>query len=333
MPLKQRRSSAKRAIIIFSCLAVAIVLGAAAFVIGKFGTRDLRADYYYQQGKSYLVAKDYVKARLQLRNALQLKSNNIQAWRDLAQIDEHERNLQALTGSLRRIVELDPKDVESRVRLARLYLLSNATDQALKMTDAALELDPQNAGILALKSGALLRLKDTDAAVRTAHQALQLDPGNVEANVVLAVQTLSQGDPAAALKILSHVPGAHADDLGISILKINIFDRIGDLTQAEAVLRRLVEIYPNEPAFRAQLIKFYIAHKRQDDAINEQRAALAAKPDDTQIGLDLVTSCRCAQGGCRSSRRTPGSHQLGRARIPLSSGVGTIRLRARQHCR
>ena len=190
---------------------------------------------------------------------------------------------------MRRIVELDPKDIESRIRLARLYILGNATEQALKMSDAALALDPQNASTLALKSGVLLKLNDTDAAVRTAQQALKLDPGNAEASVVLAVADIIARRPGRLhLNVLSHVTDTHADDLSVSFLKINIFEQMGNLTQAEATLRRLVNLYPNEPAFRSQLIRFYVTHKRHDDAIEEQRAALAVKSNDTQAALDLV---------------------------------------------
>ena len=210
----------------------------------------------------------------------------VEAWRALAQIDEHDRNFQSLIGDLRRIVELDPKDVETKVRLARLFLLAGAADEALKMTNAAIELDPQNASILALKAAVLFRLKDTDGAIQTAQKALAIDPSNTEANVVLAVQKFSQGDSDGALKVLANVTGAHNDDLGVLLLKINIFERMGNLAQAESLLRKLIELNPKEPAFRTQLIRFYIAHKRPDDAVKELRAVVAANPADSNAELD-----------------------------------------------
>ena len=245
---------------------------------------------------SYLEKKDYVKARIELRNAVQLKGDMVEAWRALAQIDEHEKNWQGLAGSLRRVVEIDPKDIKSTVRLARIYLLAGALDNALKTANAAGELDPKNAGILALKAAVLLRLKDTDGAVQTAQKALEIEPGNTDANVVLAVAKFSQGDPNGALQILANVTETHKDDLGVLLLKINIFDRMGNLEQTEALLRKLIELYPKEPAFRTQLIRFFIVHKRQDDAVKELRTAVAANPDDINAELELVNLLGAVNG-------------------------------------
>jgi len=282
---------------VFALLALALVgcLVAVALVV-KRGSRDQRAQNYYESGMSYLAKQDFVKARIELRNAVQLKDKMVEAWRGLTQIDEHDRNWPALTANLRRVVEFDPKDVEARLRLARLLLVAGNVDQALKMTDGALELEPQNAGILALKSAILFRLKDTDGAIRTAQQALEIEPQNADANVVLAVQKFSQGDPDGALRALANVSETRNDDLGILFLKINIFDRTGDLAQAEGLLRKLIDLYPKEPAFRAQLIRFLIAHKRPDDAIKEQRAVVAADPADSNAGLGLVSLLGTLEG-------------------------------------
>src|SRR6476646_5334642 len=142
------------AITLYACLLLATLQLAAC------GSREERAQGYYDQGMSYLEKQDFVKARIELRNALQRNGNMVEAWRALAKVDEHDNNLQSLVASLRKIVELDPKDAQSRLQLARLYLLGGALDEALKMTNAANEIDPTNASILAQKAVALFRLKD-----------------------------------------------------------------------------------------------------------------------------------------------------------------------------
>jgi len=274
--------SAKR-LMLYACLVFATLQFAGC------SSREERAQKYYANGMSYLEKKDFAKARVELRNALQIKGDMVEAWRALAQIDEHDQNLQALAGSLRKVVEFDPKDIASRAALARLFLLGGAFDDALKMADAAGEIDPQNAGILALKAAVLFKLKDTDGATRTAQEALAIDPGNTDAYVILSAAKLLQDDSEGALRILGNVTGAHQDDLGVLFLQINIFDRIGNLAQVESLLRKLITLYPTEPAFRTQLIRFYIAHKRQDDAVKELRAVVAANPADTNAELELVS--------------------------------------------
>src|SRR6476646_9104591 len=141
-------------------LALCLCLGATSVVVAGCGSRADRAQTYYDRGMGYLEKKDYVKARIELRNAIQLKNDLLPAWKALAEIDEHDQNIQALAGTLRKITELDPKDLDATVKLARLYLLGNALDRALKLADAAGELDPKNADVLALKASIFYRLKD-----------------------------------------------------------------------------------------------------------------------------------------------------------------------------
>ena len=275
-------------------LQVCLILG--ALQLAGCSSREQRAQNYYDQGMSYLAKQDFVKARIELRNALQLNGDMIGAWRALAKIDEHDRNAPALTESLRRIVELDSKDVDAREQLAKIYLLSGNFDAALKLVNSASEINPQSAGVLALKAAVLFKLKDTDGATQTAQRALAIEPGNADATIVLAGIQISQGDSKGALQTLTNVASAHEDDLGVIFLKINIFTRLGNPQQVESLMRRLIALYPKDRAFRAQLIRFYIATKRQDDAEKEMRAVVAANPADNNAELDLVNFLNAIKG-------------------------------------
>ena len=74
----------------------------------------------------------------------------------------------------------------SRLRLGRLLFVGNALDQALDLASAAAELDSRNAGIFALKAAILLKLNDNSSAEREAQAALEIDPANAGAMIVLA---------------------------------------------------------------------------------------------------------------------------------------------------
>ena len=187
-------------------LTLCICLGIATLLIAGCGSREERAQSYYDAGKSYLEKKEYKKARIEFRNAIQRKADLLPAWQGLAEIDEHEKNLQALAGTLRRITELAPNDLATKTKLARIYLLGNAPDEALKLANAAGQLDPQNADVLALKAAILFKLKDVEGATRAAKSAVAIDAANASANIILAGITFSQGNSEGALKYLANVP-------------------------------------------------------------------------------------------------------------------------------
>ena len=195
-----------------------------------------------------------------------------------------------------KITELDDKDIDTRVRLATLYLGAGALNDALKTSNAAVELDPKNLQALGVKAATLFRLKDIDGATQTAQKALEIDPGNVSARVVLASIKFLQGDADSGLKILADIPAAKQEDLGVIFLKTNIFQRKGDFPQVELMLRRLIATRPTEPTFRAQLVRFLLTQKRPDDAISELRRVVADNPADVNAELQLVNLLGTVKG-------------------------------------
>ena len=165
-----------------------------------------KAQNYYERGMQFLSQQDYVKAGIEFRNALQLKKDLVGAWRGLLQIEEHNQNVQGVRPILQNIVELDPKDVDSKLKLGHFLLLGNALDQALDLANASIALDGRNATALALKAAVLLKLKDSNGAKREAQAALDADPSNAEALIVLAAERVQAGDTDGALSILDR-PG------------------------------------------------------------------------------------------------------------------------------
>jgi len=277
-------------------LALSACVAFAALQLAGCSSREQRAQNYYERGADYLKKNDYVKARIEIQNALQLNRNLVPALRALAQIEEHNREYRPLAGVLRRVVELDPKDIDSQNKLGRLFLLGGNFDEALKRANAVTDIDPKNITGLALKAAVLLKLQDMDGALRTAQEALAIDPESTEANVALASIEFTKGNTSNALKALDHVKKDNQDDLGVDLLRISIFNKMGSLDKVEGLLRRLVDLYPKQPSFRTELIRFYLAHNRGDDAIKELRTFADANADDVNVQLELINLINIVKG-------------------------------------
>ena len=260
------------------------------------GSPEQRAQSHYERGMSFLQKDDLTKARVELRNAVQNRDNFTEAWRALAQIEERAKNWQALISASRRVAELDDKDINTRIQLAKLTFSGGALDELLKWVNSAVQIDGRNTAALALRAAILLRLNDADGAIEEAHKVLAIDPASLDALIVLSAQKLSQGDAKGALQILDDVQPARREDLGVLLLKIRIFERLKDLPQIEATLRKLMERNPQEAAFQRELVKFYAANNRPDDAEREMRAYASSRPDDLQAGLGLVRFLQVVKG-------------------------------------
>jgi tetratricopeptide (TPR) repeat protein len=261
------------------------------------GSPEERAQGFYEKGMELIAKKDDLGARVQLLSAAKYKADRVDVWRALVGVEERLKSGPSVFQDLRRVVELDPNDLEAKVKLARVMVAGGASDAALKLVETANDSDKPNAPLHALKANILLRTNDPAGAVREAQRALEIDSSNVDASMLVAAKKVADGDTDGALKLLNALPATDPrDQLRISLQKVQVFVRKGDLPQAETLLRKLVTENPKEGTLRAQLIQLYISAKRFDDAERELRATADAAPTDTKVGMDLVRFLVSAKG-------------------------------------
>src|SRR5207247_4335122 len=117
--------------------------------------------------------------------------------------------------ALKRLIELDPNDLDARLRLAQIMISGGAAETALPVLEAATEEKP-NAQLHALEAIVFLRTKHSAGAVQVAQRAVEIDPGNVDAVSVLASKKLADGDADAALKLLESLTIEPKDETSIS---------------------------------------------------------------------------------------------------------------------
>ena len=265
-----------------------VILLLAALQLAACNSPEDRAQNYYERGMKLVAQEDYVKASLEFRNALQLKKDLVEAWRALADIEQRNQNWESLIAIRRTIVELDPKDVDEKLRLARLLVVAKMPEDALNLVNAAVELDDQSSNAQGLKSLILFKLDDKKGAVREAQAALKKDVNNVEATVVIAADKFARGDADGALAVLNRENAPYLNDIGVQLFKLKIFEQMQDSKQVEVVLQKLIELYPKEIAFRRALVKHYVDQQRPADAEKELQTLAAANPSDVEAGLDVV---------------------------------------------
>ena len=280
----------------FTNKAYIAALCAIALQLAGCGEAANRAQSYYQHGKQLLEQHDDQKAAIEFKNALKLKGDLLPAWRGLAQAEEASGHLDRLIPVLQTIIQLDPQDLPTRLKLARLLLLAGAADQASTLVDSVGATGDKNSNVHGLKALILYKLNNRDHAVREAQAALEINPGNIDAVEVLASDRLDRGDANGALTLVDAAPFKQNTSLGIQLLRIKISEKLGNLKQVEVSLLALIDAYPGQIAFRKQLIKLYMDEHRYDEAENRLRAAAIAEPKNSEAGLDLVRFLYAVKG-------------------------------------
>jgi tetratricopeptide (TPR) repeat protein len=257
-------------------------------LVSACGSPEQRSQGYYDRGIALIEKKDDLAARLELLNALKFKGDKIEAWRALAGIDERTKAYQALFQDLRRIVELDPNDIDARLKLGKMLLAGGAPDAALRIVEGAGDAANQNPGLHTLKAAILVKLRDASGGLLEARKATELDPGDVDAAIMLASEKLSKGDADGAMQIISAPTIASKSDPRVEQIRAQIFAQKGDLTQAENILHKLIDQNPQDIGLRGQLVRIYVALRRFDDAEKELRTIATANRDNIGAELDVV---------------------------------------------
>jgi cellulose synthase operon protein C len=264
-------------------------------LVAGCGSPEQRSQGYYDSGMALIAKKDDLNARLELLKAVKYKSDRVDVWRALAGVDERTKS-NSLFLDLRRIVELDPDDLDARLRLARIMIAGGAADAALKLIDDGKEGNKPSSALHALRAVALLKTNDSASAFREAQKAYEIDPSNVDAVSLVASKKLADGDTDGALKLLDSLTVDPKDEVRISLQKIQIYVKKGDLPRAETLLRKVISLNPKDANHQSQLIQLLMAQRKFDDAEKEFRARAPANSTDSKAVLDLVRFLRLVKG-------------------------------------
>jgi tetratricopeptide (TPR) repeat protein len=268
-----------------------------ALFLASCGSPDEQAQKYYDKGMQLIAKHDDLNARIALHTALTYKADRVDIWRALVGIEERLNNGPAVFQDLRRVVELDPKDLQARVKVARMMLAGGATEAAKRLVETASDQDKPYGPLHALRAAILLRETDAAAAMREAQRALEIEPQNVDASLIVAAKKANDGDVDGALALLARLGTSDpSDQRRVALEKIQIFARKGDTAQAEALLRKLIAEDPKDERLRGQLVQLYLSTKRFDDAEKALRSIADSSPADTKAGMNLVRFLLATKG-------------------------------------
>lgn len=274
----------------------------AALGLTACGGAEERKAKYFERSKAYVAEQNWDKARIEIKNVLQIDPKSADAYALLGEIELHSQELRKAFGNYLKAVELDPEQVQAREQLAKIYLLqANAAKstkdyvaeakslaQAQTEIDEILKRDPKHPGARSLQASMLMREGKNDEAIALTEGILKESPGHGPSAALLATLYAQAGRDAEAEKILlTTIPVAEdSKPLKLRLVEIYVQDKKND--KAEAILRELVTENPDQLDYRVKLAQFLSMTDRADKAEVVLREAIAADPEDARRYLMLA---------------------------------------------
>jgi tetratricopeptide (TPR) repeat protein len=232
------------------------------------------SSYHESLGDLWATEGNFSKADTELSKAYSLSPQNtlIKVKRDWIAL-----NLQK--------GKIDPKKIQAVVKEASQFRKDHSTDQtsamieargdtmlgkpdeALKVFDSVLAINPNNAQAILGKSGILLSQKHVNQARQLMEKLLTDHPNNIPANLMLAgidIQTNNIQDEASRLETVNHErPHWVKPALALSIADLSL----GRFSQAKSLLTEITQSNP-----KILIAKYYLA--RADMGLNNYQDAI-----------------------------------------------------------
>lgn len=268
-------------------LLLAISLCIAGTALTGCGGKEERQAKYLQKAQEYFDKGQYEKAKIEVKNALQIDQNSGEARYILAQLDENEHNWPQMFGNLNAAVEQNPKLVNARIKLAQLFVAANQLDKAKEQADAIDQLEPNNPDTMAIRATILAREQKPEEAIALAQKALALKPGHVAATGVL-VGLYAENDPLKAEEVLKESIKQNPKVTELRLLLIKLYGKQNKSDEVVAVFNELIKEDPTNLLYPGQLANFYILSNKPADAEAVLRTTIDKNPDSDDAKLLLI---------------------------------------------
>src|SRR4051794_1887988 len=224
---------------------------------------------HLEAGKRLLQQKDYARAVIELKNAIQVAPENPEPYYQLGLADLALGDVRSAAALFRKTTELNPKHVEAQKVLAGFMSTSRNPEllsEAVKRLQTVLTVAPADADTFNTLAATEYKLGRASEAEESLRRALEKNPNNVQSLTSLASLRMAGKDSETAGKLLKQATEAAPNSPEAWIGLGRYYVAIGKTAEAGAQFQKAVEVKPNDPGALLELGTFQIASKLPDKA-------------------------------------------------------------------
>lgn len=234
---------------------------------------------YFEQGLTSYQAADYSTARVLFLNAMQKNPRYAPAYYYLGLLAERDNDLPLMFERLSIAISLDPANLDAKVKVARLLVLSQKFDEALSLAGEIDKLQPNHPAALLLRAAALVGKQD----FATAQPLLEALAPHFQAQTEAAADAQFQsdretwlalrvalerhrGNRAQALDLLDQLSAQASDKTPWLLMKVSLFEEMNDVAGLTQTYRQLAQENPQQPQWIVALADVYRRAQRLSEA-------------------------------------------------------------------
>lgn len=270
------------------------------------GNGEARKVSYLERGEKYFAEKNYDKARIEARNALQIDPNYVEARYLSGRVAEKKGEIREAAGHYQAVLDVDPKFSAARAALARFYLFAGLADKSLELIEAGLKDDPRNAALLTARGAVQAQKGHLVAALEDAEAAEKIAPNDEFTISLLASLYKQSARLDKAIEVINRGLHHSPKNVDLRVVLADLEASRENFPAVEQQLKQVVTLEPKNFSHHSRLARFYLSRKDLPKAEASWRDAIAAfakdQADDTAPRLaliDLLWSQRGEEAGLK----------------------------------
>lgn len=246
----------------FSIILVVIMFGFA----GCSKDPDLRAQKYFNSGQKLFERGEFEKARIEFRNALNVRPAYADAHYYLGLSYLKLQQWARANQELSRVIELRPDNYAARIELARLLVASGNVADAQQQANWLLENRFNDAKSHLVAANLLSVQAHFSQAEQEMEKGIALDPSDGELYLNLALIQLKSNQPEPAETSFKKAIEVSPSAIAPRVMLADFYQVRGRFDEGEQQLRSAMQIDPDDPEPTAALARLLLAENRKPDA-------------------------------------------------------------------
>ena len=259
----------------------------AILIVSCSGPEEKRMKFF-NKGKALYEKGEYVQAKLEFKNSLQIDPNFAEGYYMLGMVELYEKNWRNAYGLFSKAVELDADLLGAQVALGKILIMARQKNKAREKADLVLAKDPNHEDALLLRATCLKADQNDVEAERILKSVIEKNPNRPDPYLMLANMKLKGGDAAGARNILQGLLSRDETNQVARLMLIQILEKNQDLTGAEAEFKALISQDPENDTPKLLLASFYNRTNRSKEAENILKDLTEAHPDKVESHLYLA---------------------------------------------
>jgi tetratricopeptide (TPR) repeat protein len=222
-----------------------LLVALLATVLVACGSPEEKRAKFLKKGQALYEKGDYVKARLEFKNAIQIDPKFAEAYYMLGMVQLKQGDLKPAFGRFSKAAELSPDHLNSHLQIGKLFLVMKEPEKAMEKAELILEKDPKNEEALILKGSVLLAQKETNKTITLFNGLMEKGIKRPDVCIMLGSAYFQQKDIQNAEKVLKIGIQTHPESVSLHMALANFYGKSGRMDEALAAFKKVIELEPD----------------------------------------------------------------------------------------